>query len=194
MKQDALLSLFKECGALLQGHFLLSSGLHSPQYLQCALVCRRPGVCEKLCSELARSFDDAGIDAVIGPALGGVVIAYELARALGVDGIFAERDGDGRMTLRRGFALGPGDAVLVVEDVMTTGGSAAEVVEWVTQSGATVAGVACLVDRGGLKRFADHRTAALLKIDVPTYPPGNCPLCRDGVPVVKPGSRKRPGA
>ena len=194
MKQEEILGIFKDCGALLQGHFLLTSGLHSPTYLQCALVCRRPQLCARLCEELAASFRDASADLVVGPAMGGIVLAYELARALGVEGLFMERDDAGRMTLRRGFAIQPGQSVIVAEDVMTTGGSVAEIVEGVEAAGATVVGVACLVDRGGLARFGDRRTAALLKMDIPTYAPDDCPLCREGVPAVKPGSRKREGA
>ena len=194
MKIEEMLALFKECNALLQGHFLLTSGLHSPSYLQCALVCRRPEVCSRLCAELAKTFDGETIDAVIGPAMGGIVLAYELARALNTDGIFMERDGDGTMTLRRGFAVNPGDSVIVVEDVMTTGRSAAEVIKIVEQSGTRVAGVACLVDRGGSKRFKAYRVASLLQIEVPTYEAADCPLCREGLELVKPGSRKKPGA
>ena len=191
MDKEEVLGIFEECGALLQGHFLLTSGLHSARYLQCALVCRRPGVCSRLCSELAREFEDTPVDVVIGPAIGGIVLAYELARALGAQGIFMERDTNGRMILRRGFTLQPGASVLVAEDVMTTGGSVAEIVDEVEKAGASVAGIACLVDRGGAKRFAGRRIAALLSMEIPTYEPlEGCPLCREGLPLVKPGSRK----
>ena len=167
MNQEELLGLFKECNALLEGHFLLTSGLHSPKYLQCALVCRRPDMCERLCAELAKSFDAESVDMVIGPAMGGIVLAYELARAMGVPGLFMERDGEGQMVLRRGFTLNPGDRVVVAEDVMTTGGSVAEVIAAVEAAGATVAGIACLVDRGGSKHFEGRHVASLLKVDVP---------------------------
>lgn len=194
MNQDQVLALFKESGAFLQGHFLLTSGLHSPGYLQCALVCQDPVACAKLCAELAQSFNGVKVDAVIGPAMGGIVLAYEMARALGARGIFTERDEAGKMTLRRGFAIQPGDQVLVAEDVMTTGGSAAEIVEIAERIGARVVGVVSLVDRGGAKRFEGRRVASALKVELPTYTPDQCPLCRQGLPVVKPGSRKTPGA
>jgi len=188
-----VLEIFEECGALLTGHFLLSSGLHSSRYLQCALVCRYPDVCARLCAALAGEFRRPRVDAVVGPAMGGIVLAYELARALDARGIFIERDTDGRMTLRRGFVLKRGESVVVAEDVMTTGGSVAEIVEQLERTGVNVAGIACLVDRGGAKRFAGRRVASLLQMEIPTYAPADCPQCRDGVPVVKPGSRKRPG-
>jgi len=191
---EEALSLFKNCGAFLQGHFLLSSGLHSSGYLQCALVCQDPVACAKLCDALAGQFKRKKIDVVVGPAMGGIVFAYELARALGTRGIFTERNGEGKMILRRGFTLTPGERVLVAEDVLTTGGSAAEILEIAKQAGAEVVGVAALVDRGGAKRFAPLPVAAAFKADVPTWKPEECPLCRQGVPVVKPGSRKDPGA
>ena len=193
MDADTVLRQFKQCNALMEGHFLLSSGLHSGRYLQCALVCRFPRVCEKLCAELAGQFADLDVDVVVGPAMGGILPAYELARALDARGIFMERDADGRMTLRRGFALGPGEKVVVAEDVMTTGGSAASIVDEAEAAGAEVVGVACLVDRGGLKRFAGRRLASLVAVDFPTYRPEDCPLCKEGAALVKPGSRKHPG-
>jgi len=194
MSREDVLKVFRDCGALLEGHFLLTSGLHSPHYLQCALVTQHPRVCEDLCAQLARQLDGVRADAVVGPAVGGIVVAYELARALDATGIFMERDNDGVMTLRRGFALKPGAEVVVAEDVMTTGGSVAEVIAAAEKAGATVAAVVCLVDRGGLKRFDRKRTASLLQVEVPTYAAGDCPLCREGIPLVKPGSRKAPGA
>ena len=190
--QDAL-ALFKQCNALLRGHFLLTSGLHSPRYLQCALLCRHPDVCARLCGELAGAFKGVQVDVVVGPAMGGIVLAYELARALGTRGIFMERDDGGRMTLRRGFEVKPGESALVAEDVMTTGGSVAEIVTALEEAGAEIAGIACLVDRGGLKRFQGRRTASVLQMDVPTYRPEDCPLCRERLPLVKPGSRKHGG-
>jgi len=186
--------IFTRSGAFLKGHFQLSSGLHSPGYLQCALVCQDPKACATVCEDLASQFRDKPVDAVIGPAMGGIVLAYELARALGCRGIFMERGEDGRMALRRGFGLRRGEKVLVAEDVMTTGGSAAEIVEIVEKAGAVVVGVVALVDRGGAKRFAGRRVATVLQADVPTYKPEECPLCKQGVTLVKPGSRKQPGA
>jgi len=194
LEREEALHIFRECGALLEGHFLLSSGLHSGHYLQCALVCQHPEVCERFCRGIARDLAGLKADAVVGPALGGIVFAYELARVLGARGLFMERDEEGRMTLRRGFLLKPGERVIVAEDVMTTGGSVAEIVDRVEAVGAEVVGIACLVDRGGLKRFADRTCAALLTMEFPTYDPAACPLCRSGTRPVKPGSRKTPGS
>lgn len=194
MTNDEALSLFKESGALLQGHFLLTSGLHSSTYLQCALVCQDPEICSQFCAEIAKTFKDQRIDVVVGPAMGGIVFAYELARAIGVRGIFTERGDDGKMLLRRGFALNKGERILVAEDVLTTGGSAAEIFEIAKSAGAEVVGVASLVDRGGAKRFAPLPIASALKIDVPAWKPEECPLCKEGTPAIKPGSRKNPGA
>jgi orotate phosphoribosyltransferase len=188
------LQVFKDCGALLEGHFVLTSGRHSGHYLQCALVCQHPSACAAFCHELGGAFAGEKIDAVIGPAMGGIVVAYELARTLRARGIFMERDAAGCMTLRRGFALKSGERVVVAEDVMTTGGSVAEIVDRAEAAGAEVVGVACLVDRGGLGRFAARRTARVVEIDLPTYPATACPLCAQGAPAVKPGSRKSPGA
>jgi orotate phosphoribosyltransferase len=194
MDRSQIEAAFKKCGAFLQGHFQLTSGLHSPGYLQCALVCQDPVECARLCEELARPFRGARVDAVIGPAMGGIVLAYELARALGACGFYTERGEDGRMTLRRGFALDRGEKVIVAEDVMTTGGSAAELIEIAEAAGAEVVGVVALVDRGGAKRFEGRRVAFALPVELPTYKPEECPLCKEGkIPLVKPGSRKRPG-
>lgn len=187
MEHDQALDVFRRHGALLEGHFGLASGLHSPKYLQCALVLQHPDVAAALCAALAEPWRDARPEVVIGPATGGIILAYEVARQFGARALFTERV-DGRMTLRRCFAIAPGERVLAVEDVMTTGGSAAEVVGMVEALGAQVVGVACLVDRGGLKRFAAYRTASLLAFDLPAWPPEECPLCRQGLPLTKPGS------
>jgi orotate phosphoribosyltransferase len=195
MDRNEIEAVFEKCGAYLHGHFLLTSGLHSPGYLQCALVCQNPVECARLCEELARPFRGARVDAVIGPAMGGIVLAYELARALGTRGFYTERGDDGKMTLRRGFALNRGEKVIVAEDVMTTGGSAAELIEIAQAAGAEVVGVVALVDRGGAKRFEGKRVAFALQVELPTYKPEECPLCKAGkIPLVKPGSRKKPGA
>jgi orotate phosphoribosyltransferase len=188
--REAILETFREAGALLDGHFLLSSGLHSPKYLQCALVLQDPARAERLCSRLARAFTDDRVETVVGPAMGGIVVAHELARALGARAIFAERE-EGRMRLRRGFALRPGERILLAEDVVTTGGSLREVLALAQEAGAEVVGVAALVDRtsGRDPEFGMGLTA-LVKLDVPTHLPEECPLCRKGVAVVKPGSRK----
>ncbi|MGB2938291.1 MAG: orotate phosphoribosyltransferase [Phycisphaerae bacterium] len=189
---EAILEVFRETGALLEGHFLLSSGLHSPKYLQCALVLQDPSRAERLCGQLARAFTGETIDCVVSPALGGIVVAHELARALGTKAVFAERE-DGRMTLRRGFQIEPGQRVLLAEDVITTGGSLREVLAMVKAAGAEVAGVAALVDRTGARDpELGAPLTALVRLDVPIYPPEECPLCDKGLPLVKPGSRPRP--
>ena len=190
---DDILAVFRDAGALLEGHFLLSSGMHSPRYLQCALVLQDPARAARLCGQLARAFTADGIETVIGPAIGGIVVAYELARALGAKGLFAERQ-DGRMTLRRGFAVRRGERVLLAEDVVTTGGSLREVQEMVAAAGAEVVAVTALVDRtSGRDPGFGMPLTSLVKIDVPAYTPEDCPLCRDGLPLVKPGSRAAPG-
>jgi len=189
---EAILEVFRETGALLEGHFLLSSGLHSPKYLQCALVLQDPSHAERLCGQLARAFAGETIDCVVGPALGGIVVAHELAQALGTKAVFAEWE-DGRMTLRRGFQIEPGQRVLLAEDVITTGGSLREVLAMVKAAGAEVAGVAALVDRTGARDpELGAPLTALVRLDVPIYTPEECPLCDKGLPLVKPGSRPRP--
>jgi len=191
---DDILQTFRQAGALLEGHFLLSSGWHSPKYLQCALVLQDPARAERLCGRLARAFADDRVEVVIGPAIGGIVVAYELARALGAQALFAERE-DGRMRLRRGFHLEPGRRVLLAEDVVTTGGSLREVLALAREAGAEIVGVAALVDRtSGRDPAFGVPLTALVTLDVPTHLPEECPLCRRGVPLVKPGSRKTPGA
>jgi orotate phosphoribosyltransferase len=192
MTRDDLLELFRRSGALLEGHFRLTSGLHSPGYLQCALVLQHPPQAEALGVALANRTRDLRPTAVLSPALGGVVIGQEVGRALGVRAMFAERQ-DGALTLRRGFTLGETDRVLVVEDVMTTGGSTRETVQVARAAGAHVVGAASIVDRSGpsVAREADLGLpfASLLRIDLPTYEPAQCPLCAQGLPAVKPGSR-----
>jgi len=191
--REAILEVFREAGALLEGHFLLSSGLHSPKYLQCALVLQDPARAERLCSRLARAFADERVETVVGPAMGGILVAYELARALGATAIFAERE-EGRMRLRRGFRIEPEQRVLLAEDVVTTGGSLREVLALVREAGAEVVGVAALVDRtSGRDPGFGMPLTALVQLDVPTHVPEECPLCREGVPVVKPGSRTAAG-
>ena len=184
------LEAFRESGALLEGHFLLSSGLHSPKYLQCAQVLQYPELAEKLCVDLGRQLSRFEVETIIGPAMGGIVVAYELARAMGVRGIFAERNKDGQMDLRRGFGLRPGERVLICEDVVTTGRSTKEVISLVQALGAEVVAVASLVDRtSGKDPQFGVPFEALLKVEVPTYSADDCPLCKQGLPLVKPGSR-----
>jgi len=179
-------------GALLDGHFRLSSGLHSARYLQCALYLAEPARAEAAGRQLAARLRGAAAQVVVSPALGGVVIGHEVARALGTTFLFAERQ-DGAMTLRRGFALEPDTRVVIVEDVITTGGSSREVMEVVRACGATVVGVGAIVNRSGHDNpFAPLQFTSLLTLDIPTWNASDCPLCATGVPLVKPGSR--PGA
>lgn len=186
--RDELLDLFRKSGALLDGHFRLSSGLHSTGYLQCALVLQQPSTAELLGRAIAEQVRALRPTVVLSPALGGVVIGHEVGRALGVRALFAERQ-DGVLTLRRGFLLSESDRVLVVEDVLTTGGSTRETMQVATASGGRVVGATSIVDRSGGKASFDVPFHALLAIDLPTYQPDACPLCAQGQPVVKPGSR-----
>jgi orotate phosphoribosyltransferase len=184
---DAVLDVFRKAGALLEGHFLLTSGLHSPKYLQCAQVMQNPAVGGQLCGQLARAFAKDNIQVVVGPAIGGILVAYELARALGTRAIFAERQ-DGVMMFRRGFGISKGERALLVEDVVTTGGSLREVMDLVRSAGGEVVAVASLVDRtSGADPGLGMPLTSLVKVDVPTYPPESCPLCQAGVPIAKPG-------
>jgi orotate phosphoribosyltransferase len=189
---ERVLSMFRESGALLEGHFRLTSGLHSNQYFQCAKVLQFPRFCELLCGDIASQFLSGGIDLVIAPALGGIVVGQEVGRQLNVRTLFAERS-EGTMQLRRGFEIKPDERVLVCEDVVTTGGSVGEVIGIVQRSGGHVAGVGFIVDRsGGAVRFpveAGGVQYPVLTMKVVTYQPEHCPLCQQGLPVVKPGSR-----
>lgn len=188
MTPDELLDLFRRSDGLLEGHFRLSSGLHSAGYLQCALVLQHPQLAEMFGRAIADRTRELRPTVVLSPALGGVVIGHEVARALGVRALFAERQ-DGVLTLRRGFTISEADRVLVVEDVLTTGGSTRETIEVAKAAGGQIVGAAAIVDRSpGPARF-DVPFHALLEIDVPTYEQDMCPLCAQGLPVVKPGSR-----
>lgn len=195
LSQAAVEQLFRECGALLEGHFLLSSGLHSPYYLQCARVLMDPRraetVCAALCSRLREALPGLAVDAVVAPALGGIVLGYELARQLGVLAMFVER-ADGRFALRRGFALGPGTRVLIAEDVVTTGLSTRECIACVRDAGAEVAAAACLVDRSGGAASLGVPLVALASLDLPVYPPDRLPPELAARPATKPGSRPMP--
>jgi orotate phosphoribosyltransferase len=184
------LDLFHETGAYLQGHFRLTSGLHSPEYLQCALVLQHPEHAEKLGAALAAKIDAGKVDLVASPAIGGLIIGHEVARALGARFIFTERDAAGRMTLRRGFSVGPGERAVVIEDVITTGGSSREVVEVLKMAGVEVVAAGSIVDRSGGQVDLGAPRVALATLQVLSYPPEECPLCKQGIPVVKPGSRK----
>jgi len=186
MTEQEILEIFNNTGAILEGHFLLSSGLHSERYFQMARVLQFPDIARKLACEIAKKYKNKSIDAVIGPAIGGIVLSYVLADCLGVRSMFTERE-NGLMCLRRGFTIEKNEKILVCEDVITTGGSVSEVIELVRSYGAIIAGVCCLVQRG--KHNIDFPVEYLLKIEVKNYTEENCPLCRAGIPIVKPGSR-----
>ncbi len=188
MTEKEVLKIFDTHNALLKGHFRLSSGLHSEKYLQCALVLQHPEVAEKLARALAAKFSKEKIDLVMGPALGGITLAYEIARAIGVRGIFTERQ-EGKMTMRRGFSIGKGEKALVVEDVVTTGGSTKEVIDVVKSSGAFVVGVGSIIDRSAGRIDFGVKFEFLAKIEIETFEEKNCPLCKKSIPVTKPGSR-----
>lgn len=182
-----ILQLFRRTGALLEGHFQLTSGLHSPTYFQCARVLQFPEHSARLCSGIVEHFRRRPVALVIAPAIGGIVVGQEVGRQMGVRSIFAERV-NGVLQLRRGFEIAPGEQALVVEDVVTTGGSTREVIRIVLDHGAAVAGVGAIVDRsGGRGKFDDFFAA--LTMEAVTYDPTDCPLCRQGIPVDKPGSR-----
>jgi len=190
---EAILELFRSTGAYLEGHFLLTSGLHSGRYLQCALVLQHPAEAEKLgrllAGELAR-LAGGPVGVVAAPALGGLIIGHEAARALGARFIFTERDPATRkMVLRRGFAVAPGERAVVVEDVVTTGGSTADVVEALRAAGAAVLAAGSIIDRSGGHAEVGVPRSALVTLEVESYRPEECPLCRRGLPAVKPGSR-----
>ena len=185
-----VLDLFRSAGALLEGHFLLTSGLHSPRYLQCARVLMDPAAATRLGAELATSLEGVLKEppgAVVAPALGGVIVAHEVARGLGCRALFTERQ-DGKMTLRRGFSILPGEGVVVVEDVITTGGSTREVMDLVRASGGRVLAAGSLVNRGADVDLGVP-TRSLLQVDAPTYAAESCPLCAQGSRAEKPGSR-----
>jgi orotate phosphoribosyltransferase len=185
-----ILKILEKVGAFLKGHFLLSSGLHSEKYLQCAILLSYPDYAKEACGELALKFKSEKIDVVIGPAYGGIIVAYELARALGARAFFTERK-DGIMQLRRNFSIKENENVLIAEDVITTGKSVNEVIDVVKVYKPKLVAVAVLIDRSGKdKPFGDIRLESLAKIDIKTYEPQDCPLCKKNIPLVKPGSRK----
>jgi len=185
------LKVFQDAGALLEGHFLLSSGLHSAQYLQCALLLRYPSRARKLCSKLAAKFRGKRIEAVVGPAYGGIIVAYELARALGARALFTERK-DGRMQLRRGFKIKQGERILVAEDVVTTGGSVKELLRAIRPYKPKIIAIAALIDRKkGQAPFGKICFKSLKRIKIKAYKPKDCPLCKRGIALVKPGSRAK---
>jgi orotate phosphoribosyltransferase len=188
MTQSEVLDLFRQAGALLEGHFKLSSGLHSDRYLQSALVLQHPDFAERMGRALAARLEHLQPTVILSPALGGIVIGQEVGRALQVRAIFAERQ-DGKLTLRRGFTLSPADRVIVVEDVITTGLSTRETIDAAESAGAQVLGAASIIDRGSDAARLNVPLQALVRMEVPTYQPESCPLCAAGHRVVKPGSR-----
>jgi len=195
---DRVLDLFEQTGAYLQGHFRLSSGLHSSGYLQSALVLQYPKHAELLGRKLADALSSLttkdltakdAIGSVISPALGGLIVGHEVARALGVRFLFTERDADRKMSLRRGFTIAPGERVIVIEDVITTGGSTREVIDVVRAMGAIPVAAGSIIDRSGGAADPGIPLVALETLSVPVWEPGRCPLCLKGEPVTKPGSR-----
>lgn len=192
LTQERITEILKEAGVLLEGHFLLTSGRHSNRYLQCAKIFRNTKYSEELCGELAKLFKDDNIELVIGPAMGAVQMAYEVSRHIGCENFFTERDESGKMCLRRGFEIQPGQRVLVVEDVVTTGGSVKEVMELVRQADGIVAGVGSVVDRTGGKIDFGVPFKAVYSADVTSWTAEECPICKAGdTNPVKPGSRKK---
>lgn len=184
--------ILKEAGVLLEGHFLLTSGRHSNKYLQCARIFRNTKYSEELCSALADLYSNDDVQLVIGPAMGAVQMAYEVSRHMGCENFFTERDETGAMVLRRGFVVEPGQRVLVVEDVVTTGGSVKEVIELVQNAGGVVAGVGSVVDRTGGKIDFGVPFKAVYSADVTSWEAADCPLCKEGnLELIKPGSRKK---
>jgi orotate phosphoribosyltransferase len=186
---DDVIQRFKNTGALLEGHFVLTSGLHSEIYLQCALVLQHPDEAEQLGRAIAQMYRDKNIQLVVAPAIGGLVIGHEVARALGARFIWTERE-SGKMTLRRGFSITPGERVLVVEDVITTGGSTRETIDTIRAAGAEVVGAASIIDRSSGAADVGVPRTALAKLSVPSVEPSDCPACRRGEMAIKPGSRK----
>ena len=189
MTNEELMEILTQTGAYQTGHFKLSSGLHSSNYIQCSQLLKFPRIAEKVCSEIANLFKDDNIEMVVGPAIGGILVAYEVGRALNVPAIFAERE-NGVMTLRRGFHVEPGTRCLVTEDVLTTGGSAQEVVDLLQKQGAEVVSATSIIDRttgNTLKLKVPFKS--LIKLSFPTYSADECPMCKDEMPIQKPGSR-----
>jgi len=189
MTDAEILERLTTTGALLEGHFRLRSGLHSDRYFQAALVLQHTRIASELGAELASRCAGLDVATVISPAVGGIVVGQEVARALGVRAIFAEKDGESGLVLRRGFSLAPGERVLVAEDVITKGGRVRQTIELVRDCGADVVGVAVLVDRSAGDVDLGAPVESLIRLTLPTYEPSDCPLCRQGLPIEKPGSK-----
>ncbi len=188
MKKEELIKIFQDSQALLEGHFKLRSGLHSNRFFQAALLLQYPDTAEKVCRVLADKFKHLKIDTVISPAVGGLIVGQEVARALGVKAIFADKE-DGKLVLKRGFEIKPGEKILVAEDVVTRGGRVQETIDLVRTFGGDVVGVGVLVDRSCGQAKFDIPHQCLLELELETYEPDNCPLCKAGVPVERPGSK-----
>lgn len=187
MTEAEVKNILVKTGAIMDGHFLLTSGLHSPHYVEKFNVLQHPQYTQLLCEAMAEKFKDANIETVVGPVTGGILLAHETGKALGTRAIFTERE-NGKMTFRRGFSLHAGERVLIVEDIVTTGGSIKEVIEVVKEHGGVPVAVSMLVDRsGGKATFGDVPHTALLTMDVETHKPEDCPLCAQGVPMTKRG-------
>lgn len=191
MENNMVLNTLRECGSLLEGHFLLSSGKHSDRYCQCAKLLQYPDRAARVLALVAEQVGERGATVIVGPAMGGVVVAYELARQLGLPGIFTERE-NGKMALRRGFELSPRDRVLISEDVVTTGKSTMETVAVIEAAGAEVIGLCCIVDRRAPGVELPFPLYSATKLNVQTFEAEGCPLCARNLPIVKPGSRKLP--
>ncbi len=183
--EEQVLQLFRETGVLLEGHFRLTSGKHSRQFLQCAQVLRFPAHTEELAAMMADPFRDEGVDKVVGPAMGGIILSYEVARQLGAEAIYTEKADEGAR-LRRGFSAEPGEKVLVVEDAITTGGTVNSAIEIFAQTQADLVGVSVLVDRSGRAVDFGIPYHAVVTMEIPAYTPADCPMCREGVPLVSP--------
>ncbi len=188
MEKARAIEILKQTGVMQEGHFKLTSGRHSDKYMQCAKLFILPDTSAEMSKALAEKFSDTKIDLVVGPAIGGIILAYEVARQLSLPNIFAERQ-DGDMTFRRGFTVKPGTKVLVVEDVVTTGGSVKEVIKLTESFGAEVVGVGAIVDRSNGRVDFGTRFEAVLSMEVVSFPPEECPICKTGMPLTKPGSR-----
>ncbi len=188
MTRDEIIAMMKEAEVLLEGHFLLTSGRHSDKYMQCAKIFQNAKYSEPLCAELVAQYKDDNVELVIGPAIGAIQMSYEVGKQLGVKNIFAERE-NGAMTLRRGFTIEKGQRVLIVEDVVTTGGSVREVMDLVKECGGEIVGVGSIVDRTGGKIDFGVPYRSAFSMDITSYEPDDCPICKSGLPLVKPGSR-----
>lgn len=189
MNQEQILEHFRDINALLEGHFILSSGLHSPKYLQCALALQYPSDAVKFGKAIAEHFVSENIETVASPAIGGLIIGFAVAQALNVKFIWTERQ-NGEMTVRRGFTVKEGEKILVVEDVITTGGSTRECIEALENKGVKVTNAASIIDRSNGKADVGVPRIALVNLDVPSYKPENCPMCEQGIEAIKPGSRQ----